>query len=102
MFAKDCMYRDHCESCRAEGGEECCWCGAPITAAPLAPPVPRAPRPQLPALAPWRIALVASALIVAWPVGVAAAAPGWNGGDLAALIVLAMFVAAFIPGRNRA
>ncbi|MFB7843597.1 hypothetical protein [Microbacterium sp. NPDC056052] len=96
MFAKACLYRDHCESCRDEAREECCWCEAPITV------TPRTPSPVLRAVAPWRIALFTVALIIAAPVGIAAAAPVWNGADLAVLIVLAMFVAAFIPGRNRA
>ncbi|MGN7861487.1 hypothetical protein ACTJI8_12980 [Microbacterium sp. 22303] len=102
MFAKDCVYPDHCEHCRDEGQEQCCWCAAPIAA--IAPSAPRAPRLRLrlPAVAPWRFALAATALIVAVPVGIAAAAPVWNGADLAVLIVLVMFVAAFIPGRNRA
>ena len=50
----------------------------------------------------WRVALVTVALIVAAPVGIAAAAPVYNGADVAVLIVLAMFVAAFTPGRDRA
>lgn len=61
-------------------------------------PQPACRRP----LAPWRFVLAATALIVAAPVGIAAAAPVWNGADLAVLIVLAMFVAAFTPGRDRA
>lgn len=78
------------------------------------PPVPAtvhlktiAPRPvhqrvrrQPPAM--WRVMLASAALIVAAPVGIAAADPAWNGADLAVLIVLAMFVAAFAPGKDRA
>ena len=66
------------------------------TLAPVPPMVRRARWP----LAPWRVIVAGSALAVAAPVGVAAAAPAWNGADLAALFVLAAFVAAVIPGRN--
>lgn len=52
-------------------------------------------------LAPWRFILAATAVLLAIPVGIAAAAPVWNGADLAVLMVLAMFVAAFaLPGKD--
>lgn len=52
-------------------------------------------------LAPWRFVLVATAILLAIPCGIAAAAPEYNGGDLAALICLAIFVAAFtLPGKD--
>lgn len=57
-------------------------------------------RRRLP-LAPWRFVLIATAILIAIPCGIAAAAPVWNGADLAVLICLAIFVAAFtIPGRD--
>ncbi|KDA05548.1 hypothetical protein DC31_13730 [Microbacterium sp. CH12i] len=46
-------------------------------------------------LEPWRFVLVATAILLAIPCGIAAAAPVWNGADLAVLICLAIFVAAF-------
>lgn len=52
-------------------------------------------------LAPWRFVLVATAILLAIPCGIAAAAPVINGGDLAVLICLAIFVAAFtLPGKD--
>lgn len=50
-------------------------------------------------LAPWRMVVIGCALITAVPCGIAAAAPIWNGADLAVLIILGAFVAAFTPGR---
>ncbi|MFD6699725.1 MULTISPECIES: hypothetical protein [unclassified Microbacterium] len=64
--------------------------------APIPPMVRRSRWP----LAPWRVVIAGSAVAAGVPVGIVAAAPGWNGADLAALIVLAAFVAAVIPGRN--
>lgn len=50
---------------------------------------------------PWRFVLVATAVLLAVPCGIAAAAPVWNGGDLAVLMCLAMFAAAFaIPSKE--
>lgn len=51
-------------------------------------------------LAPWRMVLIGTALITAVPCGIAAAAPAWNGADLACLIILGVFVAAFTPGKD--
>lgn len=52
-------------------------------------------------LAPWRFVLVATAILLAIPCGIAAAAPVWNGADLSILICLAIFVAAFtLPGKD--
>lgn len=50
--------------------------------------------------APWRWVLLLTALGLAMPCGIAAAAPVWNGADLAVLIILAIFVAAFTPGKD--
>lgn len=60
------------------------------------PIVPPRRRP----IAPWRFVIAATAVLLAIPVGIYAAAPVRNGADLAVLMVLAMFVAAFTPGRN--
>lgn len=50
---------------------------------------------------PWRFVLVATALLLVMPCGVAAAAPGISGAELACAICLAMFVAAFaIPSKE--
>lgn len=52
-------------------------------------------------LAPWRFMLLALGLLLVVPCGIAAAAPVWNGADLAVLICLAIMVAAFtIPGKD--
>ena len=51
-------------------------------------------------LAPWRWVLLAVAIFLAATCGPAAAAPVWNGADLAVLISLAILVAAFTPGRD--
>ena len=52
-------------------------------------------------LAPWRWVLLLTALGLAITCGIPAAAPVWNGADLAVLISLAMFVAAFTPGKDQ-
>lgn len=51
-------------------------------------------------LAPWRWVLLAIAIFLAITCGPAAAAPIWNGADLAVLISLGVLVAAFTPGRD--
>lgn len=51
-------------------------------------------------LAPWRWVLLLVGLGLAITCGIPAAAPVWNGADLAVLISLAIFVAAFTPGRD--
>ena len=51
-------------------------------------------------LAPWRWVLLLTGLGLAVACGIPAAAPVWNGADLGVLISLAIFVAAFTPGRN--
>lgn len=51
-------------------------------------------------LAPWRWVLLLTGLGLAITCGVPAADPVWNGADLAVLISLAIFVAAFTPGRD--
>lgn len=51
-------------------------------------------------LAPWRWVLLLTGLGLAATCGVPAAAPEFNGADLAVLISLAIFVAAFTPGRD--
>lgn len=51
---------------------------------------------------PWRFVLVATAIGLAIPCGIAAAAPVGNGAELGVLICLAIFVAAFtIPSPRR-
>lgn len=62
-------------------------------------PIPTMTRSRWP-LAPWRVIVAGSAVAAGIPVGIAAAAPVWNGGDLAALLLLAVFVAAVIPGKD--
>jgi hypothetical protein len=57
-------------------------------------------RPTIWPLAPWRWVLLLTAIGLAIPCGIAAAAPVWNGADLAVLIILAIFVAAFTPGKG--
>lgn len=52
-------------------------------------------RPADRGLEPWRFVLVVTAILLAIPCGIAAAAPGWSGAELACLICLAIFVAAF-------
>ncbi len=51
-------------------------------------------------LAPWRAIVLLMAIFFAVVCGIPAAEPVWNGADLGVLISLAMFVAAFTPGRN--
>lgn len=51
-------------------------------------------------LAPWRFLLLALGLLLVIPCGIAAAAPVWNGADLGVILCLAMFVAAWWPGRE--
>ncbi|WP_146008106.1 hypothetical protein [Microbacterium aurantiacum] len=51
-------------------------------------------------LAPWRWVLIVTAIGLSIPCGIAAAAPVWNGAELSILIILAIFVAAFTPGRD--
>lgn len=51
-------------------------------------------------LAPWRWVALAISIGLAITCGIPAAAPVWNGADLAVLISLAMLVAAFTPGRD--
>lgn len=51
-------------------------------------------------LAPWRWVLLVIAIFLVITCGPAAAAPIWNGADLAVLISLGVFVAAFTPGRD--
>jgi hypothetical protein len=51
-------------------------------------------------LAPWRWVLLLTGLGLAITCGIPAADPVWNGADLAVLISLAIFVAAFTPGRD--
>ncbi|UUE19352.1 hypothetical protein [Microbacterium sp. J1-1] len=51
-------------------------------------------------LAPWRWVLLLTGIGLAATCGIPAAAPVWNGADLAVLISLAIFVAAFTPGRD--
>ena len=51
-------------------------------------------------LAPWRWVLLLTGLGLAVTCGVPAAAPVINGADLGVLISLAIFVAAFTPGRD--
>lgn len=51
-------------------------------------------------LAPWRWVLLLTGLALAITCGIPAADPVWNGADLAVLISLAIFVAAFTPGRD--
>lgn len=51
-------------------------------------------------LAPWRAIVLITAMTFAIACGIPAAAPVWNGADLGVLISLALFVAAFTPGRN--
>ncbi|WP_136056305.1 hypothetical protein [Microbacterium sp. K24] len=51
-------------------------------------------------LAPWRMTLIAVAIFIAIPCGIAAAQPPINGAELGCLISLAMFVAAFTPGKD--
>ncbi|WP_146114330.1 hypothetical protein [Microbacterium sp. MYb72] len=51
-------------------------------------------------LAPWRWVLLLTGLALAATCGIPAAAPVWNGADLGVLISLAIFVAAFTPGRD--
>ncbi|GAT73592.1 hypothetical protein MHM582_2086 [Microbacterium sp. HM58-2] len=51
-------------------------------------------------LAPWRWVLVFTGLGLAGTCGVASANPAWNGADLGVLISLAIFVAAFTPGKD--
>lgn len=52
-------------------------------------------RPAERFLEPWRFVLVATAILLAIPCGLAAAAPGWSGAELGCLICLVIFVAAF-------
>ena len=53
-------------------------------------------------LAPWRFVLVVTALILAALCANPAANPVFNGADLAVLISLAIFAAAFsIPGKDQ-
>lgn len=64
-----------------------------------APVVPE--RTSIWPLAPWRMILLAVAIFIAIPCGIAAAAPPiFNGAELGCLISLAMFVAAFTPGKD--
>ena len=51
-------------------------------------------------LAPWRWVLLLTGLGLAITCGIPAADPVINGADLAVLISLAIFVAAFTPGRD--
>lgn len=51
-------------------------------------------------LAPWRWVLLLTGLALAAVCGVPAADPVINGADLGVLISLAIFVAAFTPGRD--
>lgn len=51
-------------------------------------------------LAPWRWVLLLTGLGLAAVCGVPAADPVLNGADLAVLISLAIFVAAFTPGKD--
>lgn len=74
----------------------------PTDAAPIAGENPARPasshlanRPAERGLEPWRFVLVAVAILLAIPCGIAAAAPGWSGAELACLICLAIFTAAF-------
>jgi len=51
-------------------------------------------------LAPWRWVLLLTGLGLAVTCGIPAAAPAWNGADLGVFISLAIFAAAFTPGRD--
>ena len=68
---------------------------------PVIVPKRRARRfPRLP-FAPWRFMALAAILIAAVPCGIAAAAPGINGADLAVvLLVLAFAGVVVIPGKD--
>lgn len=57
-------------------------------------------RPAWP-LAPWRFVLIATAIAIAIPCGIAAAAPPINGAELGCGIAIVTFLAAlFTPGKD--
>lgn len=45
----------------------------------------------------WRLLVAVVVVVVAWPVGVAAAAPGVNSADLLAVVLPFIFIAAVWP-----
>ena len=66
-----------------------------IVPEPAAPKIPRMP------FAPWRFLVVAAILIAAVPCGIAAAAPGIGGAEIAIGLLLAALVVVFrIPGED--
>lgn len=89
----------HCIECYADPTrDDCCTCGHPLDARPARPR-----RSFLP-FEPWRLVLLATILLVAGPVGLEAARPVFNGADVMALILLALFAGLFFirpKGPNR-